>query len=170
MISICAGSFDPVTFGHLWLIEQAASISDKVYVAIGKNPAKHCLFPVQKRQDMLEKTLQSRLQPSLLAKIKIIQLDNELLIHVASDHGATHIVRGMRDLKDFEYEKQMQQVNHKINPIIKTCFFITPSHLSEVSSSTVKGLVGFRGWKLALGEYVHESVISAFEEITPPMN
>lgn len=163
-IGVCAGSFDPCTNGHIWLIQKAAALMDELHIAVGNNPGKKHSFDANERLSLLNAVLADSLPPEDLACCKTFVLSGELLINAACDLGATHLVRGIRDVKDFEYERQMAQVNSKIAPKIETVFLITPPHLSEVSSSTVKGLVGFRGWENAVAGYVHPAVMRAMKD------
>ncbi len=161
-IGICAGSFDPITNGHVWLIEKSAALVDKLYVAVGVNPSKKYTFNDTNRLGMVHDVLIGSLSQSLFSRIEVIELKNELLINKAIELNATHLVRGIRDTKDFEYERQVQLVNSKIAPHIESVFLITPPQLSEVSSSTVKGLVGYKGWEDIVKQYVHPVVFNAF--------
>lgn len=158
---IVAGSFDPITNGHTWLIRQSAQLMDKLYVVIGVNPSKKSLFTPEERQALLEETLRSELAPEIFAKISICFLAKELLINFARDHGAQYIFRGIRNTEDFNYEAQMQLVNLKICPDVETLFSIPPRELTEVSSSTVKSLLGFSGWEAVAAGYVSPCVLQA---------
>lgn len=158
---IVAGSFDPITNGHTWLIRQSAQLMDKLFVVIGVNPSKKSLFAPDQRQSLVEQTLRAELPEDLFSKITITFISNELLINFARDNHAQYIFRGIRNTEDFNYEAQMQLVNLKICPSIETLFSIPPRELTEVSSSTVKGLLGFAGWEAVAREYVSPSVLAA---------
>ena len=167
-IGVCAGSFDPTTNGHVWLIKKAVGLMDTLHVAIGANPLKKHTFSAEERMALLMESLADELPPEALSRIEPFFLGRELLIGRAQELKATHLVRGIRDVKDFEYERQIQLVNAKIAPEIETVFLITPPHLSEVSSSTVKGLVGFKGWESAVSGYVHPAVLAALQKKLSP--
>ena len=164
-IGVVAGSFDPITNGHLWLIEKAAELlgeDGKLYVVIGVNPSKKYHFIAEERENLIKHAL-SKLDVNLLSKIEIHQLTNDLLINFAKDVNASYIFRGIRNTEDFNYESQIQQVNRAICPDIETVFFIPPSALSAISSSTVKGLVGFNGWEHIVLQYVHPKIVDALK-------
>ena len=167
-IGIVAGSFDPITNGHTWLISQSVKLMHKLYVVIGVNPAKKSLFTPEERKDMIERTLKAELAPEDFAKLRIRFLEKELLINFAIAKKAHYIFRGIRTTKDFNYEAQMQLVNRKLSLDVETMFMIPPRELTEVSSSTVKGLLGFKGWEEATRGYVSESVFEALLSKTPP--
>lgn len=166
-IGIVAGSFDPVTNGHTWLIGQSAHLMHKLYVVIGVNPAKKSLFTPDERKAMLEATLRSELPHEEFAKIRIRFLEKELLINFASEKKAHYIFRGIRNTEDFNYEAQMQLVNRKLSSEVETLFMIPPRELTEVSSSTVKSLLGFKGWEEATRGYVSPSVLAALQSKLP---
>ena len=159
---IVAGSFDPITNGHVWLIQQACTLLDKLYVVIGVNPSKKYYFSTEVRRQLVEETLAGSLTPEQYGKVEIVYLENDLLINFATQVGVQYIVRGIRDTADFAYESQLRLVNRKINPAIETLFLIPPVELTEVSSSTVKGLVGFNGWETVVAQYVSPVVMRAF--------
>lgn len=165
-IGIVAGSFDPITLGHVWLIRKAAELLGKdgsLHIVVGVNPSKKYYFSSEGRLNQIWKVLGDTLPSSLFQSIVVESIDNELLINHARNIGASYIFRGIRNTEDFNYESQIQQVNRKINPSVETVFFIPPSNMSEVSSSTVKGLVGFNGWEQAIEQYVDPIIIEAFK-------
>lgn len=159
-IGIVAGSFDPITLGHIWLIQQACHLMGKVYVVIGVNPAKSHWFSPEQRKAQIEASLKELLTPEELSKVRIHFLEKDLLINFAVAKKVHYIFRGIRTTDDFNYETQMQMVNRKICPQVETLFLVPPRDLTEVSSSTVKGLVGFTGWESAVEGYVSSSVLS----------
>lgn len=156
-IGMIAGSFDPITNGHQWLIQQALTIVDKLYVVVGNNPAKKYMFSGDVRQDLINLVIDEENTD----RLAITYLGDQLLINAAHDCGCNYLIRGIRNAADFEYEAQVQLINRKIRPNIETLFLIPPRELTEVSSSTVKGLVGFKGWEDIVSTYVHPAVLDA---------
>ena len=136
--AIYPGSFDPVTCGHLDIIERAASISDELIVGVLQNKAKTPLFSVEERVTILSEVTKN------LKNVKIVPFEG-LLIDFAKQMDAKVIVRGLRAITDFEYELQMSQTNHKLNPEIETLFMTTSLEYSFLSSSTVRELAHFGG-------------------------
>lgn len=161
-IGIVAGSFDPITKGHEWLIQEAARLVDELHVVIGVNSAKKYMFDDKTRRELVESSVAHM---KLTEKaIQVHFLSNELLIQFAVRNNATHLIRGIRDTNDFNYETQMASVNRKIAPEVKTIYMVPPPQLSEVSSSTVKSLVGVEGWKDIVKGYVSPAVLKAFDK------
>ena len=156
--AIYPGSFDPVTFGHIDIIERAARISDELIVGVLQNKAKTPLFSVEERVIMLREVTKH------LKNVKIIPFEG-LLIEFAKQMDAKVIIRGLRAVTDFEYEIQMSQTNHKLNPNIETLFMTTSLEYSFLSSSTVRELASFGGdISQFVPEFVEEQVIAKMKE------
>jgi pantetheine-phosphate adenylyltransferase len=149
---IYAGSFDPVTEGHIGIINQAATIFDEVVVAIGINPGKKGMFSIDERKEMLRQST---------VDIPNVSVDSfeGFLPSYALEIGAGVIVRGLRSAADFESEQGMRYVYDKINSLVQVVYLIAEKELSEVSSSLVKGLVGADpGWEKVVKVYVPDPV------------
>lgn len=151
--AIYAGSFDPITNGHLWLIDKAAAIFDTLIVALGDNPDKKYSFSIDERLALLKATL------SKYKNISIGHFEGEFLVNYASSIGAKFIVRGIRNAQDYEYEKTMRYINSDLCLEINTVFLMPPRDYAEVSSSLVKGLVGTNGWESIVAKYVPPTVL-----------
>lgn len=136
--AIYPGSFDPVTYGHLDIIERAASISDELIVGVLQNKAKTPLFSVEERVTILSEVTKN------LKNVKIVPFVG-LLIDFAKQMDAKVIVRGLRAITDFEYELQMSQTNRKLNADVETLFLTTSLDYSYLSSTTVKEVASFGG-------------------------
>ena len=160
---IVAGSFDPITNGHLWLIQRAAELVDELHVVIGVNTAKKYYFSRDERVKMVTDVLATKLSHAEYNKV-IIESHEGLLISYADSVDAQYIIRGIRDTNDFTYEHQIQMVNRKISKRVQTLYFIPPVEYTEVSSSTVKGIVGLPGWESVVDDYVAPPVMQAFKE------
>lgn len=162
-IGVVAGSFDPITNGHVWLINEAAKVVDKLYVVVGSNPAKKYMFSVEDRLEFIGSAIED-LDHRNIAEIRCVIATDRMLVDVAADLKATHLIRGIRSLKDYEYELDMVRFNRDIAPDIETLFFLPPDKYSQISSSTVKGLVGFDKWEERIGKYVHPRIVNAFNQ------
>ncbi len=137
-IALCPGSFDPVTLGHLDIVERAARHFDEIIVAVIRNPQKaQSLFTLEERQDLLGQCL------AHLDNIRI-EFFKGLLVEFAKEHGATAIVKGLRAVSDFDYELQMAQMNQRLSGI-DTFFLSTSPQYSFLSSSLVKEVARFGG-------------------------
>jgi pantetheine-phosphate adenylyltransferase len=149
---IYAGSFDPLTLGHFWMIQEGARLFDELVVAIGVNPQKTSVYPVSLRLQMMQDALAE------FPNVSITSFVGQFLVDFATTHGADFILRGIRGESDFEYERGMRYINDRIHPGISTVFLIPPKHLSETSSSQVRGLMGPPGWTSIIQEFVPPSV------------
>ena len=128
--AIYPGSFDPVTYGHLDIIKRSAEMVDELVVGVLNNKAKTPLFSVEERVKMLEEVTKD------IPNVKIIPFEG-LLVDFAHKLNAKIVIRGLRAITDFEYELQMSQTNHKIEPEIETLFLTTSLEFSFLSSTTI---------------------------------
>ncbi len=138
MIAMVPASFDPVTSGHVDIIERAARIFDQVWVVVFHNPRKTATFTPAERVEMLRKTT------AHLANVRVDSSDG-LAADYAHAHGVKVMVKGLRAFSDFEYEYQMAQMNKKLDDGIETVFMMTSTPYSFVSSSLVKEVAQFGG-------------------------
>ena len=138
MIAVYPGSFDPVTNGHLDIIERSASLFDKVYVAVLKNSSKTPLFSVEERCELIK-----RVTPHL-DNIVVTSFDG-LLVDFVKRVGGKIIVKGLRALSDFEYEFQMALTNKKLDNDVETMFLSTSAQNQYLSSSIVKDIARYKG-------------------------
>ena len=146
--AIYPGSFDPVTYGHLDIIRRSCKIVDELIVGVLNNKAKMPLFSVEERVKMLKEVTKD------LENVRIVPLHG-LLVEFAAEMGAGLIIRGLRAITDFEYELQMSQTNHKLEPNVETMFLTTGIEYSYLSSTTVKEIAAFGG---DLSQFVPEAV------------
>ena len=130
-----AGSFDPVTYGHLDIIRRSCKIVDELIVGVLNNNAKMPLFSVEERVKMLKEVTKD------ITNVKIVPFHG-LLIDFARETKADVVIRGLRAITDFEYELQMSQTNHKLEPNVETMFLTTSIEYSYLSSTTVKEIGG----------------------------
>ena len=142
-IGVYPGTFDPVTGGHMDIIQRAVRISDKLIVGVATNDGKGPLFDADERCDMLREESDALLGADA-AKVEVCAFDN-LLVTFASDCGATMIVRGLRAVSDFEYEFQMAGMNARINPGVETVFLMASERQTFVSSRFVKEIASLGG-------------------------
>lgn len=138
LTAVYPGSFDPVTNGHLDIIERASKIVDRLIVGVLNNKTKSPLFTVSERVTMIEEVTQE------IGNVEVLQFDG-LLVDFAKSHNTKIIVRGLRAVTDFEFELQVAQTNKVIAPDIDTIFFTTSLQYSYLSSSIVKEIASFHG-------------------------
>lgn len=137
-IAVYPGSFDPITNGHLNIIERATNIFDKIIVGVANNPKKSTLFSAPERIDMIKEVTKN------LEKVKI-QSFSGLLIDFVKSNNASIIIRGMRAISDFEHESQLALMNKRLAPEIETIFMVTCSKYSYLDSSIVKEIASLNG-------------------------
>ena len=158
-IAIYSGSFDIVTEGHLWMIKKGLSLFDQLIVGIGTNPDKQTLFDFKTRKQLLESICQD-----LSGNLIIEDFGNLALVQFAHDKNAKYILRGIRSMSDFDYERMLKNVNTDLDESIETIFLMPPRHLAEVSSSMVKGMLKIKDWENIVKRYVPEVMRSALIE------
>lgn len=153
LTALCPGTFDPVTNGHIDIVERAARLFDRVVVAVVENPAKEPMFSLEERRQMLKEAL---------ADLDNVEVDSfaGLLVDFARQRGAGVIVKGIRAVSDFDYELQMAQMNKGLADT-ETCFIPTSTRWSYLSSSLVKEVVRLGG---DVGGLVPEHVLQRLQE------
>jgi len=137
-LAICPGSFDPITYGHLDIIERGAKIFDHVVVAVFNNRSKSPLFSVEERMELLKEVTKDFDNVS-------IDESSGLLMDYAQEKEASVILRGLRAVSDFEYEMQITAMNRTLNEDIETFFVMTNNQYSFLSSSMVKEVAKYGG-------------------------
>lgn len=156
-IAIYPGSFDPVTRGHMDIIERASKTVDHLIVGVLVNSAKSPLFTVEERVALLKQVT------AQYPNVEIHSFEG-LLVDFARASGAHILIRGLRAVTDFEYELQMSQTNHKLASNVETMFLTTSIEYSYLSSTTVKEIAAFGG---DVSQFVPEAVA---EELKKKMN
>jgi len=131
LVAILAGSFDPLTNGHLDLIARGSRMADRLIIAILRNESKSPLFSVEERAEMIRESV---------AAWPNVEVDNfeGLLVDFAKRRGATMLIRGLRGVSDYEYEREMALMNRRLEPSIDTVFLLADAQQSFVSSKLVK--------------------------------
>ena len=137
-VAVYPGSFDPITNGHLDIIERALKVFDKVIVAILINPTKKGLFSVQERVELIKKVTKD------IDNVEVESFEG-LLVDFLEKKETNIIIKGLRAVSDFEYEFQMALMNNKLNSDVETVFMMTSAEYSYLSSSSVKQVAKFGG-------------------------
>jgi len=160
-IAIYPGMFDPVTNGHLDLVNRALKLFDRIVIAIGINPTKKSLFTLEDRLEMVSETI------GMDGRIEITSFDG-LLVDFAAKHGACAILRGLRAISDFDYELQRALMNRKLDRNIETVFLMTGFRWIYISSTIVKEAARFGGNLEGLvPPLVEERLKKAFRKTVP---
>ena len=147
--AVYPGSFDPLTNGHLDIIERAAKIVDELYVGVLNNSAKNSLFSLDERVSMLEE------ETTGIPNVVVDSFDG-LLVEYMRRIDAQIIIRGLRAISDYEYEIQIAQTNHKVNPEVETVFLTTNLRYSYLSSTIVKEFASYGG---DISHFVPENLV-----------
>ena len=147
-IAICPGSFDPITKGHVDIIERTSKLFDKVYAVVMVNPAKVPTFSTEERVEMIKKTC---------AHIENLEVESYsgLIADYAAQKDACTLVKGLRAVTDFEYEFQQALINKKLNPQLETLFMVTNQEHMYLSSTIVRQVANFGG---DIGQFVPKEI------------
>lgn len=152
--ALYAGSFDPITFGHIDVIKRASRVFDKVYVAISINTHKHALFTDDQREDFARQALAN------LDNVEVL-VSEELTVKLARSLGATVLVRGVRGGSDLDSEMSIAGLNEKMDDSIQTIFIPTAANYRDLSSSMIKEIAKFHG---NIDKFVPVPVVKALTE------
>ncbi|MDX5014700.1 pantetheine-phosphate adenylyltransferase [Streptococcus anginosus] len=154
-IGLFAGSFDPITKGHIDLIERASKLFDCLYVGIFYNLEKKSFFSIEAKEKMVTAAL------AHLENVKIVTSHDELAVEVARKLGVTTFVRGLRNSQDLDYEGNLNFFNHELAPELDTIFLISNPTYQHLSSSRIRELISF---EQDISKYVPESVIKELKK------
>lgn len=133
-IAVFPGSFDPITVGHVNLVERALPLFDKIVVAVGINSSKKYLFSLEQRIEWLKLVFRGH------EKVEVDHFQH-LTAHFCQKIGARYLLRGLRNASDFDYEKTISQVNHIVGEGIETVFLISQPEYSHISSTIVREVI-----------------------------
>jgi pantetheine-phosphate adenylyltransferase len=137
-IALFPGSFDPVTKAHVDIVKRSISLFDKVYIGIGVNTTKAGLLSVETREQMLRAVFQTD------PRIHIVAYEG-LTVNFCKSIGAAYMIRGIRTVSDFEYEKAIAQMNHSLEPGIESIFIVSKPGYSSISSTIVREIMRYNG-------------------------
>ena len=149
--AVYTGSFDPITLGHLNVIERSGKLVDELIVGVGRNIDKPSLFTAEQRVELIERT--TRHVPNVQVK-----LFTDLAVHFVRECEARVIIRGVRSLTDMEMEFTMTLANRKLDPLIETVFLMADDEFSHVSSSLIKQITPLAGDE-ELAQFVPATII-----------
>lgn len=152
--AIYPGTFDPITFGHIDLIERAASMFDRVIVAIASNAKKQPVFSLEERVDLAGHVLKH------YGNVEVKGFEN-LLTDFANQHGANIILRGLRAVSDFDYEFQLAGMNRRLAPKIESLFLMPAENYTYLSSSFVREIASLGG---DVTQFVPEIIVAALNK------
>ena len=152
-IAVYPGSFDPITYGHLDIIDRGLEVFDELIVAIARNSGKQSLFTIEERIAMIQRVVDNN------PRVRVGTFDG-LLVDYVVNNNARVILRGLRAVSDFEYEFQIAQMNHTVNKEVETLFMMTSVPYGYLSSSIVKEVASLHG---PIDTFVPPSIREALE-------
>lgn len=155
-VLVYPGSFDPITFGHLDLLQRAVNLFDNVVIAVAAGPKK-TLFSLEQRINLIEGVMENA---GIISQVKVEGF-NSLLVDFMRDKNACFVLRGLRTVTDFEFEFQMANVNRLMYPQIETVFLMPDEGLAYISSSLVREIASLKG---DLSKFVAPSVEAALKQ------
>jgi pantetheine-phosphate adenylyltransferase len=153
-IAVYPGSFDPITYGHLDIIDRGLEVFDELIVAVARNSEKKGLFSIEERIEMLRRTVGDK------PRLRVDTFEGLLVEYVAAQ-GARVILRGLRAVSDFEYEFPIAQMNHTVQEQVETLFMMTSVPYGYLSSSIVKEVASLKG---PIDTFVPPAVREALEK------
>lgn len=152
--AVIPGSFDPITYGHLDIIERSSGRFDEIHICVLKNSNKEGAFTVEERKDLIKESVKH------LPNVQVHHF-NGLLVDFCDEIGAQTIIRGLRAVSDFEYELRLTSMNKKLNSNVETMYMMTSTNYSFISSSVVKEVAQY---KANISDFVPPNVEKALKE------
>ena len=149
------GSFDPFTLGHLDTVERASRLFDQVIIGVFTNTSKKPLFDADEKEVMIQKATEH------LTNVRVVRQERKLTVEGAMEMGATVLIRGIRSIQDYEYEKSIAVMNHHLEPKVETIFLLADERYAHVSSSLLKEILTFGG---DVSGYLPQAVNQALEK------
>ena len=143
-VAIYAGSFDPITNGHMAVVRGALQLAEKLVLAIGTHDSKKPLFSFTERKKLIDQAVQAELAAPLRSRVEVIAVDN-LLVAKAQEIKAQLLIRGLRDSSDFDYEMQMAGMNRKLVPELQTVFVPAEDENRFISGRLVRQIAAMGG-------------------------
>ncbi len=137
-IALFPGSFDPITKAHVDILKRSLSLFDKIYVGIGTNSTKQSLMTIEQRLEMITAVFKDE------PKLEMVAYEG-LTVNFCKQIGASHMIRGIRTVSDFEYEKAIAQMNHSLIPEIESIFIVSKPGYSSISSTIVRDILRYGG-------------------------
>lgn len=152
---VYSGSFDVITLGHCWMVQEGSRLFDEIVVLVSVNADKKHSLSFEDRLRLAKIIFEP-----LGKNVKVEGLENEFAVHYATRNGAQYLLRGIRSNLDYEYEANIANINHDLaeDKQINSVFLMPPPTLKSMSSSMVRGLIGFKGWEHAIEQYVPEAM------------
>ena len=164
--ALYAGTFDPPTNGHLWVALEGMMLFDKVIVGVADNPKKKPVITAEERVNLWHMILDDSItDESERDRIRVIRLTDEYTVRHAKIIGCDYLLRGIRTVQDYHDEYTLQSVNHQLEPSVRPVYLMAPPDLTDISSSMIKGMVGYNGWTEVVRRYVPKQVLAWLNQL-----
>ncbi len=163
--AVYAGSFDPLTNGHVWIIKRAVHLFDELTIAIGVNPSKDYFLSAEERESNIQSLIDENDWENCKVEVKVIK--NQYLAKFAQTSHASCLIRGIRSEGDFNYEYAMAQANKQLAPEVESIYMMPPPALAQISSSLIKSMIGPEGWEEMVQNYVPPAVFNSIKKKIP---
>ena len=154
-IALFPGSFDPITKAHVDILKRSLSLFDKIYVGIGTNSTKKSLMSIEQRLEMIKSVFKDE------TKLEMVAYEG-LTVNFCKEIGASHMIRGIRTVSDFEYEKAIAQMNHSLIPEIESIFIVSKPGYSSISSTIVRDILRYGG---DVSQFVPSAVLPFLKKV-----
>lgn len=154
-IALFPGSFDPLTKGHLNIIERSTKLFDKVVIGVFENTNKTALFTLEEKLYLIEDAVKH------LDNVEVVTQEKKLTVESAAEIGAVFLIRGIRNMNDYEYEKDLARMNHHLAPDLETIFLLADESHGHISSSLLKEVLKFGG---DVSAYLPENINEALNQ------
>lgn len=165
--ALFAGSFDPLTNGHIYMAKQGIAIFDHLTWVVAENSLKTPWFSAKIRENIIREVLKTEFTEEESQKISVQILDDNFLADFANKHGIHYSLRGIRNVREYEEEKVMQRINQHINKNLETIFFFPPANLEHYSSQTIKSIFDHENWEKILEEFCPKATTNALRGFKP---
>ncbi len=162
--AVYAGTFDPLTNGHLWVVVEGVRLFDNIIIGVAENSKKKPMFSAVVRAMLWEQVLDDVIHEFDRGRITVEIMPHDYTVRFAKKRNCDYLLRGIRTVQDYHDEFTIQSVNHALEPSVRPVYLMAPPDKMDISSSLVKGMMGYDGWQEVVAKYVPKQVLRQLEE------